>query len=46
MKNKTQVMNQRNQTKILDWLSQEEQEDDFLRGKTPSVFQDSWEDEE
>ncbi len=46
MKNKTQMMNQRSQTKILDWLCQEEQEDDFLLGKTPSEPRDIREDEE
>jgi hypothetical protein len=45
MKNKIQMINQRNQAKTTDWLYREE-EDDFLLGKTPNVFQDSWEDEE
>jgi len=46
MKNKTQVMNQRSQTHIPDWLYQEVQEDDFLMGKTPQEFPDTWEEEE
>jgi hypothetical protein len=46
MKNNPQTMNQSSQTQMLDWLCQGEQEDDFLMGKTPSEFQDSWEDEE
>jgi hypothetical protein len=45
MKNKTPVMNQRHQTTGFAWL-QEEQEDDFLIGKTPNEFQETWEDEE
>lgn len=45
MKNKSLMMNQRNQTKALDWLYQEE-EDDFLLGKIPSEFKEMWEDEE
>ena len=44
MKNRTQMMRQRSPMKTLDWL--EEQEDDFLMGKTASEFQDIGEDEE
>ncbi len=46
MKNKSQMMNQRSQTKTLDWLYQEEQEDDFLLGKIPSELRDILEEEE
>ena len=45
MKNKTPVMNQRDQTKVLDWLYHEEDED-FLLGKVPNEFKGIWEDEE
>ena len=45
MKNKTPVMYQSGQTRDLDWLYQEG-EDDFLLGKTPIEIQDMWEDEE
>lgn len=44
MNNKPQMMNERNQIKTLDW--KDEQEDDFLLGKTPNEFQSIWEDEE
>jgi hypothetical protein len=46
MKNKTPVMNQCRQTRLLDWLYQEEQEDDFLLGITPNEFQEIMEEEE
>jgi hypothetical protein len=46
MKNNPQVMNQRSQTKVLDWLYQEEGEDDFLMGRTPKDLGDTWEEEE
>lgn len=46
MKNKTQVMEERSQTKIPDWLYLETQEDDFLMGKTPKDLPDVWGDEE
>jgi hypothetical protein len=46
MKNKSQQMNQRSQTKVLDWLYQEEENDDFLLGKTPRELQDIEDDEE
>jgi hypothetical protein len=46
MKNKPQFMDQRSQTKILDWLCLGEEQDDFLMGKTPIEFSDSWEEEE
>jgi hypothetical protein len=46
MKNKTQLVNRFNQTKILDWLYQEEEEDDFLTGITPKNLGDIGEEEE
>ena len=46
MKNKMQMMNQCSHSKILDWLCQEEPEDDFLLGKAPGEFQDILEREE
>ena len=46
MKNKIQVMEQRDQSRILDWLYLQEQEDDFLMGMIPSDLPDIREDEE
>lgn len=46
MKNKTQSITPRSETKVLDWLNQEEQEEDFLLGKTPQDFQDIEDEEE
>ena len=46
MKNKTLLMGERSQSKVLNWLYQEETEDDFLLGKTPKDLSDTWEDEE
>ena len=46
MKSKTQLMDHRSKDKIFDWLYQENQEDDFLIGKTPIDLQNTWEDEE
>jgi len=46
MKNKTQIMDYRSQSKVPNWLYQEIQEDDFLMGKTPQELPDSWEEEE
>jgi len=46
MKNKTQVMDQRNQIKVPDWLYHETEEDDFLLGRTPKDLPDTWEEEE
>jgi len=46
MKAKTQLTDHRVKGKIFDWLYQENQEDDFLIGKTPIDLQNTWEDEE
>jgi len=46
MKNKTPMLDQRNQNKILNWLYQEEEKDDFLMGITPQNFDETWEDDE
>ena len=47
MKKEPSVMDQRTQTRILDWLYQQvEGEDDFLMGKTPQDLSDTWEEEE
>jgi hypothetical protein len=46
MKNKTQLLDQRNQTKIPDWLFHEDEEDDFLLGKNPSDIKVIDDDEE
>jgi hypothetical protein len=40
-----QMMNPRSQTKSLDWMY-EEQDEDFLLGKTPHEIVDLWEEEE
>jgi hypothetical protein len=46
MKNKAQYMSPRTQTSIFDWMYVEEQDDDFLMGKTPKDLSDAWEEEE
>ena len=46
MKDKTQMASYRGETKPMNWLYHEELEDDFLLGKTPKSFSDTWEDEE
>jgi hypothetical protein len=46
MKNRTQVMEQRSQIKVPDWLFQETQEDDFLMGRVPKDLSGTWEEEE
>jgi hypothetical protein len=45
MKDKAQVMEQRNHTNLSWFTPQEAQEDDFLLGKTPVYLEDTWEEE-
>ena len=46
MKNKPPLMDQNSQTRILDWLYLEEEQDDFLMGRTPKELSENWEEEE
>jgi hypothetical protein len=46
MKDKVQVLEHRNHSNILNWPSApQELEDDFLSGKMPVYFEDTWEEE-
>jgi hypothetical protein len=46
MKSRVPVTNLQDQTRTFYWLYQEDQEDDFLTGKTPKDLSDAWEEEE